>query len=82
MDCPLVDIRMVVGVEHDVQAFEIFLDETRQFVLIVMVEHHVCYALVLKKEDDFFSLTLVFMPILNRKQRIASFLSQIWTDSF
>lgn len=68
MDCPLVDIRMVVGVSHDVKAFKIFLDETGQFVLIVMVEHHVCYALVLEKEEDLFSVTLAFMPILNRKQ--------------
>ena len=27
MNCPLVDVHMVVGVEFDVQAFKIFLDE-------------------------------------------------------
>ena len=68
MDCPLVYIRMVVGVSLDVHAFKIFLDENWQFVLFVMVEHHICYALVLKKEENFLSVTLAFMPIFNREQ--------------
>ena len=68
MGCPLVDIRMMVGVCLDVQSFKIFHDESWPFVLIVMVEHHVSDAVVLNEKEDLLSFILPFMPILHRWQ--------------